>query len=126
LLFEFDSELPRQGDINLPAGVVPPWHKQKEATKHYICLSGAELEGADLTGASLPGVNLADADLRRANLSGANLEGANLSGAYLEGADLTNAVFSGANLTGANFDFYTAKAWASSELMNLFKQLQEN
>ena len=74
----------------------------EEAVKKNVCLTLADLAGADLAGADLDGANLSWADLADANLSWANLAGANLEGAKLENANLSWADLADANLKEAN------------------------
>ncbi len=97
---------------------VEVWNKWREDNPGIApCLSGANLQNADLQKANLSGLDLrkatlygadlAQADLtetnlNRANLVKANLVEADLSGANLHWADLTWANLGGANLYGAD------------------------
>ena len=86
----------------------------EEAVKKNVCLTLADLEGANLAGANLKGAIFREANLRDTNLRYTNLEKADLAwaclswadlaGANLEGAKLEDADLSWANLIGANLE----------------------
>ncbi len=74
-----------------------------------VCLSGANLECANLDNAVLCGADMTDASLNNARFCAADLSrvqfcGASLEGADFSGSDLTGVSFMGANLKGAVFN----------------------